>query len=181
MENIIALTATLGTTVLGAFVGAFLSSRFGYQQGALAEGDRRRREAADAAIPQLLQLRRLLRNAETSRSTNEWATTVESAYEALDDARHLLPQGLRHLKRSIRASLGEAMGPVAVADTDPQMLEYELSPYDHRWTDYALEYLDEAIDYIREWRDSGRSKISALSMRDYDDWLAFTGRYRSGV
>ena len=28
--NIIALAATLGTTVIGAFVGAFLSSRFGY-------------------------------------------------------------------------------------------------------------------------------------------------------
>jgi hypothetical protein len=123
----ITFAATLGTTVIGAFAGAFLSSRFGYQQSALAESDRSQCQAADTAIPQLIHLRRLLRNAQTSRSTGEWALAAESAYEVLDDARPLLPEGSKHLKWSIRASIGEAMGAVAVADFDPQMLTYELS------------------------------------------------------
>lgn len=179
--NILALIATLGTSVIGAFVGAYMSSRFGYRQGALAESDRRRREAADAMIPELVQLRRLLRNAETSRSTAEWVTVAEASYEALDDARHLLPKGLKHLKRSIRTSVGEAMGPIAMADIDPEMLQYGLSPYDHRWTSYAIDYLDGAIDHIRAWRDARSSQVAALAMLDFDDWLAHTNRYRSGV
>jgi hypothetical protein len=179
--NMFALIATLGTSVVGACVGAYMSSRFGYRQGALTESDRRRREAADAVIPQLIELRRLLRNAETSRTTTEWAKVTEASYEALDDARHLLPLGLKHLKHSIRTSVGEAMGPVAMADIDPEMLEYGLSPYDHRWTSYAIDYLNGALDHIRAWRDARSSQVSALSMRDYDDWLAHTNRYRSGA
>ncbi|MBC7596038.1 MAG: hypothetical protein H7288_19275 [Kineosporiaceae bacterium] len=102
------------------------------------------------------------------------------AYEALDDARYLLPHGLKHLKRSIRASIGEAIGGVAVADLDPRMLTYELTPYDYRWTTYASEYLDAVLDRLREWRDAPRSRASAVSMRDYDGSLAFTERYRPG-
>jgi len=178
--DVATLALTLGTTVLGAFAGAFLSSRFGYQQSARSELDRRRRSAADTVIPPLLELRRLLRNAETSRAAHEWASVTELAYEALDDARYLLPQGLKHLKRSIRASIGEAVGGVAVADLDPRMLGYELAPYNYRWTSYASEYLDGALDQMREWRDAPRSSASAVSMRDYDDWLARSGRYGSG-
>jgi len=178
--SLIALVSTLATTILGAFVGAFLSSRFGYQQSALAEGDRHRRLAAEAALPHMVDLRRLLRNAEHSRSIKEWASVTESTYEALDDARHLLPQRLKHLKRSVRASIGEAIGGLAVANVDPGMLDFELAPYDYRWTSYASEYLDGAIDCMREWRDASRSKASGVSMRNFDDWLAVTKRYTPG-
>ena len=63
----------------------------------------------------------------------------------IDDARHVMPPSLRHLKRSVRASIGEAMGGVAMADPDPRMLDYELAPFDYRWTSYAEEYVDTGV------------------------------------
>jgi len=181
MENeLIAVLVTLGTTIVGAFAGAFMSGRFGYRQSANIEEDRRRRQAADTALPVLIDLRRLLRNAENSRVQKEWAEVTASAYEALDDARHMMPKGLKHLKRSIRASIGEAVGGVAVADMDPRTLEYDLAPYDYRWTNYAEEYLDGAISRLREWRDASRSKSTAVTMPNFDDWLRLTNRYTPG-
>lgn len=177
MSEVAVLALTLCTTLVGAFVGAFASSRFAYQQQAFSERDKQRREAADATLPPLLTLRRLLRNAEKSRSNKEWAEATEAAYEALDDVRHMLPPSLRHLKRSVRISLGEAMGGVAAADVDPRMLDYELEPYNYRWVSFAEEYLGEVINLIRLWRDASRSSASSIKMMDFDDWLRSTGRY----
>lgn len=93
------LGLTLLTTIVGAFVGAFASSRFGYQQRAFAEEDRRRRAVADITLPTLLELRRLLRSGDGSISSEEWSTVTQASYAALDDARYLLPPSLGHLKR----------------------------------------------------------------------------------
>jgi hypothetical protein len=172
------LGLTLLTTIIGAFVGAYASSRFGYQQRAFAEEDVRRRAVADTALTALLELRRLLRSAETSRSSRDWAAATQVAYEALDDARHLLPPSLRHLKRSVRDSIGEAIGGVALSDLEPRMSDYELAPYDHKWTMYADDYLDLVIDTLRRWRDATRNKSLGITMMDFDAWLRATDRYQ---
>ena len=181
MEPFVSVGLTLITTLVGAFVGAFASSRFGYQQRAFAEEDKRRHDIAESTLPPLLELRRLLRHAQELRSNKAWAVATEAAYEALDDARHLMPPSLRHLKRSVRASVGEAMGGVAMADLDPRMLEYELAPFDYRWTSYAEEYLDGVIETVRRWRDASRSRAPKVSMRNFDDWLKISGRYEPGI
>lgn len=181
MEPFVTVGLTLITTLVGAFVGAFASSRFGYQQRVFAEEDKRRQDIAERTLPLLLELRRLLRNAEEIRSNRAWAVATEAAYEALDDARHVMPPSLRHLKRSVRASIGEAMGGVAMADLDPRMLDYELAPFDYRWTSYAEEYVDAVIETVRRWRDASRSKAPKVDMRDFDDWLRVSGRYEPGI
>ena len=181
MEPFVTVGLTLITTLVGAFVGAFASSRFGYQQRVFAEEDKRRQDIAERTLPLLLELRRLLRNAEEIRSNRVWAVATEAAYEALDDARHIMPPSLRHLKRSVRASVGEAMGGVAMADLDPRMLEYEVAPFDYRWTSYAEEYVDAVIETVRRWRDASRSKAPKVDMRDFDDWLKRSGRYEPGI
>ena len=181
MEPFVNVGLTLITTLVGAFVGAFASSRFGYQQRVFAEEDKRRQDIAERTLPPLLELRRLLRNAEEMRSNRAWAVATEAAYEALDDARHIMPPSLRHLKRSVRASVGEAMGSVAMADLDPRMLEYELAPFDYRWTSYAEEYVNAVIETVRRWRDASRSKAPKVDMRDFDDWLKRSGRDEPGI
>ena len=181
MEPFVTVGLTLITPLVGAFVGAFASSRFGYQQRVFAEEDKRRQDIAERTLPLLLELRRLLRNAEEIRSNRAWAVATEAAYEALDDARHVMPPSLRHLKRSVRASIGEAMGGVAMADLDPRMLDYELAPFDYRWTSYAEEYVDAVIETVRRWRDASRSKAPKVDMRDFDDWLRVSGRYEPGI
>ena len=181
MEPFVTVGLTLITTLVGAFVGAFASSRFGYQQRVFAEEDKRRQDIAERTLPPLLELRRLLRNAEEIRSNRVWAVATEAAYEALDDARHIMPPSLRHLKRSVRASVGEAMGGVAMADLDPRMLEYEVAPFDYRWTSYAEEYVNAVIETVRRWRDASRSKAPKVDMRNFDDWLKVSGRYEPGI
>ncbi|MBC7597278.1 MAG: hypothetical protein H7288_25725 [Kineosporiaceae bacterium] len=85
------------------------------------------------------------------------------------------------MKRSVRASVGEAMGSVAMADLDPRMHEYELAPFDYRWTSYAEEYVNAVIETVRRWRDASRSKAPKVDMRDFDDWLKRSGRYEPGI
>src|SRR4051812_34937121 len=108
--NIAAIVTTLLTTVLGAFAGAYLSSRFAYQQSVRQESDQRRRRAAEDVLPRLIELRRLLRNAEAERDPREWASAVAAVYDALDDARFLFPKGMKHLRRSVQFAVGEAVG-----------------------------------------------------------------------
>lgn len=177
-STLIGLAPTLLTTIIGSSVGAFATARFGYRQAAFAELDKRRYEIAESMIAPLVELRRLLRNAENSRSIREWAVAIEAGYEVLDDARHSLPSSLGHLKRSVRAAIGEAMGGVAISDLDPRMADYELAPYDAQWTTYAEEYVDGAINTIRSWRDASRDKASKITMSNFDDWLSETDRYQ---
>ena len=166
-------------TTAGASVGAFISGRFGLVLADRSEITRRRREAADEVIETLSNLRRLMRNAENSTDFDQWASVVSSAYDAVDDARHRLPRGWRHLKRSLRAAIGEAVGGVAMVDLRAPSQQL-LGTFNHRWVEYALEYIDLTLDSTRRWRDAKPSMASKINLLSYDDWLAKTERYIPG-
>jgi hypothetical protein len=179
-NELVLLGSTLVTTTVGAFIGAWFSSRFAYTHQGRAERDKRRQTAGDETLAPLVKLQKLLQNAQFSRSNKEWVATIQASYDALDDARHLMPPALGHLKRSVRSALGEAMGGVAITDLSPALKNHEMEPYEYRWVTYAEEYLSGVIDAIRRWRDASGSNAASVTYSDFDGWLAQTGRYRSG-
>ena len=105
---------------------------------------------------------------------------MDVAFDAVDDARDRLPSGWRHLKRSLRAALGEAVGVVAFVDLRSSSDEDELATYNHRWNEYALEYTDLVLDSTRRWRDARAKTAPKMTLASFDEWLAKTGRYISG-
>ena len=123
----------------------------------------------------------MLRDAELERDVEQWREILESAYDALDDAHHRLPTGLRHAKRSLRAAIGEATG-LAFIDLRSRALgeQEELAPFDYRWTSYAVEYVDLVLDSLRLWRDRAPRIAEKVRVPDFDRWLAATGRYSPG-
>jgi hypothetical protein len=100
-------------TVVAAFVGTLVSYRLESRRMERRSHTKRRLEAAEALLPPLKDMRRLCRDAKHERSFLEWATSLEAAFDAIDDARHVLPPKVRHLKRGLRAAIGEAMGEVS--------------------------------------------------------------------
>lgn len=167
-------------TTAAASVGAFISGRLGLVQADRSETTRLRRETADDLVTTLSELRRLLRDADGSRDIDAWSKTVDITFDAVNDARHRLPSGWRHLKHSLRAALGEAVGAVAFVDIRSAHDKDELATYSHRWTEYAMEYTDLVIDSTRRWRDARAKVAPKVTLLNYDDWLARTGRYVSG-
>jgi hypothetical protein len=169
---------TLLSSTIAASTGAYVSARFGTLQREQADSARLRRATAEELIESLLDVRRLLRSAATSRDVREWTAAVEACFDNIDNARHRLPKSFRHLKFSVRGAIGEAVGAVAFADLTRSSDDYvELGEYDHKWSEFAIEYIEAATDSIRRWRDSKSSVADKLSLRGYDDWLAATGRY----
>lgn len=170
------LVELLATTA-AASVGAFISGRMGLIQADRSETTRLRRETAEELVTALSDLRRLLRDADGSRDVDIWSRTVDIAFDAISDAQHRLPSGWRHLKRSLRAAVGEAVGGVAFVDLHSAHDKDELATYDYRWTEYAMEYTDLVIDGTRRWRDARAKVARKMTLISYDDWLRRTGRY----
>jgi len=172
---------TVVGSALGASIGAYLSARFGSKQREAADEARFRRDSADQIIERLLALRAMLRDAEVERDVERWRETLESTYDAVDDARHRLPAGLRHAKRSLHAAIGEATG-LALIDLRSRALgeQEELAAFDYRWTSYAVEYVDLVLDSLRLWRDRAPRAAEKVRAPDFDHWLAATGRYSPG-
>lgn len=86
-----------------------------------------------------------------------------------------------HLRRSIRAACGEALGAAAVSELIEIGEHLEPADLDSRWTDYARDYVDEAIEAMRHWRESRERDAANVSVASYDDWLRFTGRYERSI
>jgi hypothetical protein len=162
---------------LAAFVGAYASSRFGGQQREQADLAIRRRSSAEAMITPMIQLRTLLRNADTTTDVREWRETVTATYEAIEDARHLLPDRLRHLRRSTQFAIGEAVGVVASPYYLPKP-EFDHISYTSEWAAFAVDYIDLSLNALRRWRDGTTRQAAGVSSPSFDDWLDATDRYR---
>ncbi|MGN6761445.1 MAG: hypothetical protein ACTHJI_08990 [Leifsonia sp.] len=174
-------TAVTLLSTVAASVGAYLSARFGWKHRTQAEEAERRRTTAESILERLVALRDMLREAEHAREVTAWREAIEGVYDVLDDARHRLPAGFLHVKRSIRAAVGEATG-LAFTDFRPRSRddEEELATYNYEWTNSASDYLDVVVDAVRAWREAGARTAEKSRVRSFDGWLAVTGRYVPG-
>jgi hypothetical protein len=165
---------------LAAAIGAYFSARLGVTHAERADSSRYRRESAEELLTALAALRSLLRDARHQRDFGKWAAAVSAVYDTVDDARYRFPQGFRHLKQSIRFALGEAVGGVSWVDLPSSRGRDELSEYNSRWTEYAIDYIDMVMNSVREWRDGRAKTAPKVSLLAFDPWLAKTGRHVSG-
>jgi hypothetical protein len=104
----------------------------------------------------------------------EVAHAFRCFYDADDRHRHQLPEGWAHLRRSIRAATGTALGGIAFVDLDPTTESLELAEPDARWGDYADDYIDYVVDRVMRW--GGPTRLKDDGLEAFDPWLVRTGR-----
>jgi hypothetical protein len=107
--------------------------------------------------------------------SRRWATVTESMFDTLADCRFLMPKNMKHLSRSVRAAIGEGFALLVRTENDVETRE--LNPEDYLWRQYALEYVDLAIDGMRLWRDSSQRASGRVGVLNFDAWLSATGRH----
>lgn len=164
----------LAAVVSGAFglAGGALISRMTLQRSAAEERRAQRLNAADAILPGVRLLRQMLRELPTNRDAARWVQAVAELFAAMDGVITRLPDSWGHLERSLRAALGEVVGPVAVSDIDPEMREFELAEYSRQWAMHAEEYFAYAIHRVELWRDDPkRGDVAAPELLSFDGWL----------
>ncbi|WP_217615963.1 hypothetical protein [Cellulomonas sp. GbtcB1] len=130
-----------------------------------------RRSAADAICPRLQDLLQLVRKWDRDAAVVRWFEATEGALNAIEAESHRLPEGWGHLRRSIRAAIGEATGTFAFADRGAHDLTAELPERCPTWADNAEEYLTYALKSVRTWRDLAPSSRRSPELVDFDTWL----------
>lgn len=167
--------------------GSVVTGVVGYASAALAfsskERQGQRRQAAEAVIPPLVRLRKLVRFAPLRAEASEWQESVADALDALDAESTRLPRSWQHLLHSVRAAIGEASGTAAFSDRYPPGTLEALAPYSQEWHGNAEDYISYVLHRLRGWRDDVRiPRRRAPALLHFDDWLARrNGRYRVGV
>lgn len=162
-----------GTLVVGIVLGAF-ADRIAVRR----ERDRDRRvlfrEAGDVLLLHLRLLRDVARDSQyDNHQPREWAECMTGFCRAHDDLGHRLPSTWGHMKRSVRAAVGEFAGGVAMADVDKRMVDYPLPPHDQKWLTNAVEYLEYVIFRMQAWRDDPTTSVRRTpKLLDFDSWLA---------
>jgi hypothetical protein len=125
---------------------------------------------ADAAREIVTKLRPL--NTVVAKVVEAWRACAT----AIVENQHRLPRSWRHLRRSIRAALGELFGGPSWADTSYGDELEDVADFNGRWWDYALTYCGYLADRLAEVAD--RPEIaSSAELLDFDTWLAATGRH----
>lgn len=171
----ILLSALLGSGVMVTLVNHTLA-----QRRLQAE---RVREALLEVRGALRGLSRLIRQRGTIEiDGRELAGAFRDFEEAIRTRRAALGRDWRHLERSIRFAVGEDVGMPSWADLDWSDEVAEVSALDHRWWQYAVEYLEYVDDRFGEVVIGGRHPTK-VELINYDAWLRLTGRYEgvSGV
>ena len=107
--------AASGATVVAAGLGAYVSGRYGHQTAERVARRERRQALADAAISANVALRRAFQESNPDWTGRDWEVLLDEAYGSLQAAGPVLPRGLRHLRRSVRAACGEALWTVRAA------------------------------------------------------------------
>lgn len=156
-----AATATTVDRVIDLFIGRRRQER----------EDRQR--AAAQLLSTLVPIVEELRMYQWRRRPKRWKKLLRRLYAALDVHAPVIPPQWHHLKRSIRDSVGNAVGGgVVFVDLINVQDDTELS-LPSRWTMHAADYLDGAIRGIRWWgttRSSWRSRRATLPT--FDAWVA---------
>jgi len=169
--------AASGATVFAAGLGAYISGRYGHRNAERAGRRERRQVLADAAISANVTLRRAFQDSNPVWTGRDWEVLLDESYGVLQAAGPVLPKGLRHLRRSVRAACGEALGGVAAYELVSVRERMELADFDPVWSQNARDYLDVVVASLRRWREAGERDAQSATAPDFDEWLRVEGRY----
>jgi hypothetical protein len=169
--ELISIAGGLLTTVIAAWVGYLFGVRTAHVQQWRAA---RSASALDLAEP-LRELRALVRrHGRADLTSGDVAAAYADWAAAFDRNAHRLPDGWRHLSRSVRAAVGTVFGGITFVDLRPDAVELALEGPDFTWQDFADDYLDYAVYWLLRWGDSTTKRRQELW--DYDTWLVRSER-----
>ncbi|MFS0699543.1 hypothetical protein AB6N24_06170 [Cellulomonas sp. 179-A 4D5 NHS] len=148
---------------------AWAATTFAYRS---KERTSRRREAADAIVLRLDELMRLVRKWDRDAGGARWLEVTEAALNAIEAETHRLPMSWRHLRRSVRAAIGEATGTMAFADRLVHDSNTAVPAPCPIWSTNAEEYFCYALARLRSWRDADPITARRVQpLHDFDVWL----------
>ena len=99
--------------------------------------------AVGSLLPSLAMLRALLHQSAVSIVRPEDVSSAITTFETLcmqHDA--ALPEGVRGLRREVRAAIGNYFGGASLAAVDAEMASYPLSEPDPYWRDVSISYVE---------------------------------------
>lgn len=156
--------AAVSATIVDKFFEIFTGRR--------REDRERCGQAAAQLAKALTALVEELRLFESRRRPKRWKKLLRQIYATLDQLEPVLPHEWRHLKRSIRDSVGSAVGGSVVfvdlidVPDDTQLA----SP--SRWTMHAADYLEGACRAVRRWGAAPTVRnTKRATLPDYNTWL----------
>jgi hypothetical protein len=172
MDNAMAVALTGLVTVVATH---FLRTRW--------ERRRRADEVAAAAggaiYAALSNLERLVRKArDDGAATGDVACAWVAAAGVLGENAHRLSAGWGHLRRSVRAALGEHLGTPAWADLEKDAAREPRGSFSSEWWDNCVQHLGYVGYQVGRWHDCPE-RGQSLAPLDFDEWLRATDRYAS--
>lgn len=171
------MTDVVLTKTAASLLGTVLTIWNGNRAKAADDARTRRRYAADKLWAAIDHLQGTIQKSDSSTDPMLLAAAVDRVYAAFRGSEGVRPQGFRHLQRSVRDSVGEAIGGAVWVDSR-DICEHEPVTYDRMWTQYAAEYLSLMRDRVGTWGDLySESKAAKLSLPDYNTWLLHTDRW----
>ncbi len=168
------------TDIIGGTLGPLIEGAIGNTQRRRDDERQRRRAAAAGLLDWMVPMVEQLHHLRDRRDTAFWVEHIPIAYRSLDAVKVRLPRQWRHLKRSTRACLGEALGNGLVSlDTGDDVVGDTID-YSARWSSYAADYLALCLSRIREWENEWSARSAQRTViPDFDDWLRVTERHRT--
>lgn len=123
--------------------------------------------AVGSLLPSLATLRALLHQSAVSTVLAEDVSSAITNFETVcmqHDA--ALPDGLRGLRREVRAAIGNYFGGASLAAVDAKMANYPLSEPDPYWRDISLSY----VEYVMTTLQLSVVRPKAPLMRAFFEW-----------
>lgn len=145
----------------------------------MLRGRRRLDATGDAASSIRLSLREirglLLRLPDVDVAPEEMSGAWRRCADLMVEHEHRLPISWVHLRRSVRAALGEACGGPLWADLTLSPVIREMAEFDRVWWDHAIGYVDYVHRRLGELQDEPQ-RAGRLELLAFDGWLRMSGR-----
>lgn len=171
------MTDVVLTKTAASFLGTLLTLWNGNRSKAAEDARTRRRLVADELWEAVDGLQQLVQRADSSSDPVALAAAIDRVYLVFRRSERVRPWAFRHLQRSVRDSVGGAIGGAVWIDFR-DICEHEPVTYDRLWAQYAAEYLSLTRDRVAEWRAAySERRADKVTLVDYNTWLLDTGRW----
>lgn len=166
----------IAASVLSALLAAYATHRWAAKRERSTGITTVASKAADEIHESLLNLYRLVNQARISQPDQRAVAEAVASWQVVA-LRHKsrMPSQMRHLRHSLWDALSTLFGGSGASDLIPEVMDEPVPPFDYKWWEGALCYLEYVMAVVSAWRDdpSSANKIECLR---YGDWLRVTGR-----